>query len=227
MEYWQSQADTYKRQAQELAPYAPLIQFLNQNPAAVQAVENVLRAPGTTPQTEAAPATKPNFAQPIRPPKPDQFDAVAAYNDPASESFKYARALDTWRDDMTEFMAKKQEYQERQQLRAIEIRNQEMAQQQQAQQLSQMLQSQYKFQPQEALDFMQVMGRDENVTMDALVKLYRIIRSPQAPQPNQPTAFRRTMGPTSPALVAGASEPALDGEDEFNLSMGKYKSRTK
>jgi hypothetical protein len=225
IEYWQSRADLFRRQAEELAPYAPLIQYLNQNPQAIQAVDQAIRTGGTSPQKDAASPTNVNFNPPARPPKPESFDAVAAYSDPTSESFKYARQLEQWRDDMTEYTVKKQEYQEQMQIRQTQLRAQEAAQQAQMQEGMNMLQAKYGFKPQEAIDFMNVMSRDENVTMDALVKLYKIIRAPGQPQtPNQTQASPRQFGPVSPALVPGSTEPQLDTADEFNQSMLKYKS---
>lgn len=225
IEYWQSRADLFRRQAEELAPYAPLIQYLNQNPQAIQAVEEVIRTGGPSPKSDAAPPAKANFNPPARPQKPESFDAMAAYSDPASESFKYARQLESWRDDMTEFTVKKQAYQEEMQLRQIQMRQQEAQQQAQMQEGMNLLQAKYGFKPQEAIDFMQVMSRDENVTMDSLVKLYKIIRNPGQPQaPNQTQASQRQFGPVTPALVPGSTEPQMDTADEFNQSMLKYKS---
>ena len=227
-EYWQSQADQYKRQVEQLSPYVPLIQYLNENPNAVQAIQQTLNGPVTSsPQANAAQAQQSELTPPTQPAKPEQYDDVAAYQDPQSASFQYRRKMEGYRDDMLGFYAKKEEARDQAYKREQGQRAAEIQQRQQISQAQAILQSRYGFKPQEAIDFVQVMSQDSAVNMDNLVKLYRVMRggSAQSAPISQQLQQRQNMGPASPGISSGVTEPQINEGDEFNLSLQKYKHK--
>ena len=227
-EYWQSQADQYKRQVEQLSPYVPLIQYLNENPNAVQAIQQTLNGPVTSsPQANAAQAQQSELTPPTQPAKPEQYDDVAAYQDPQSGSFQYRRKMEGYRDDMLGFYAKKEEARDQAYKREQGQRAAEIQQRQQISRAQAILQSRYGFKPQEAIDFVQVMSQDSAVNMDNLVKLYRVMRggSAQSAPISQQLQQRQNMGPASPGISSGVTEPQINEGDEFNLSLQKYKHK--
>jgi hypothetical protein len=227
-EYWQSQADQYKRQVEQLSPYVPLIQYLNENPNAVQAIQQTLNGPVTSsPQANAAQAQQSELTPPTQPAKPEQYDDVAAYQDPQSASFQYRRKMEGYRDDMLGFYAKKEEARDQAYKREQGQRAAEIQQRQQISRAQAILQSRYGFKPQEAIDFVQVMSQDSAVNMDNLVKLYRVMRggSAQSAPISQQLQQRQNMGPASPGISSGVTEPQINEGDEFNLSLQKYKHK--
>jgi hypothetical protein len=224
-EYWQSQADQYKRQVEQLSPYVPLIQYLNENPNAVQAIQQTLNGPVTSsPQANAAQAQQSELTPPTQPAKPEQYDDVAAYQDPQSASFQYRRKMEGYRDDMLGFYAKKEEARDQAYKREQGQRAAEIQQRQQISRAQAILQSRYGFKPQEAIDFVQVMSQDSAVNM---VKLYRVMRggSAQSAPISQQLQQRQNMGPASPGISSGVTEPQINEGDEFNLSLQKYKHK--
>ena len=226
-EYWQSQADQYKRQVEQLSPYVPLIQYLNENPNAVQAIQQTLNGPVTSSPGNAAQAQQSELTPPTQPAKPEQYDDVAAYQDPQSPSFVYRRKMEAYRDEMLGHYAKREEARDRAYQQDQAQRRAETLQRQQLAQAQAILQSKYGFKPQEAIDFVQVMSQDSAVNMDNLVKLYRVMRG--APAPGSPISQqlqqRATMGPASPGISGGVTEPQINEGDEFNLSLQKYKHK--
>jgi hypothetical protein len=135
--------------------------------------------------------------------------------------------MEGYRDDMLGFYAKKEEARDQAYKREQGQRAAEIQQRQQISRAQAILQSRYGFKPQEAIDFVQVMSQDSAVNMDNLVKLYRVMRggSAQSAPISQQLQQRQNMGPASPGISSGVTEPQINEGDEFNLSLQKYKHK--
>ena len=194
-QYWQSQADKYKNelenmQQQQMQQQQYMQQQQMQQPQAQQPQEEVFPDP------------------PSRPKQPAGFNREEAYNDPSSASARYMDELDGWRDDMNEYNTLKTQYQTAlvdEKLNHMQRERQEEAQRAEAYnqlQNEQMevinhVQGHYGMNESEAVDFMQKMSDPNSITVDNLVQLYRMQQGNAAPQQNpapaQPSpAFNQT-----------------------------------
>tara|TARA_R100000789_G_C3012153_1_gene151577 strand:- start:716 stop:1693 length:978 start_codon:yes stop_codon:yes gene_type:complete len=189
-QYWQSQYDKVKGEFDSLnARYndiraiEPIANYINRNPKVLDVVEASLSA-GNTPgqvQQQEKPQAEP-AKRPERPTKPAEYDAIDAYSDPESKSYKYRESVDSYRDNMIEFQEERNNVMENVIVGERERQRQIMMQQQQAQQANNVhtqLTQGYGFSENEATDFMTNMSKPEAITMDNLVALYKMKQSPQ------------------------------------------------
>lgn len=186
-QYWQSEADKVKNENQQLKMQ---MQQINQQ----QQVE-------PTPVQEQPVEEFP--PPPEKPKTPVGFNRAEAMEDPRSPSAQYLNELDSWRDDITEYNALKNQYdtailrekfeaQEKQ--RQDEIQKQQAYQQQQHQmnEVYQRVQGEHGLTPEEANEFMQTMSTPESLTIDNLVQLYRLQKGSGQPVTTQPTGPSET-----------------------------------
>ena len=192
-QYWQSQYDKVKSELdsnnakyQEMENIAPIAEYIKKNPQVLDAMENVLSngapqgQPVQQPQAQQRPPAPP-LKTPVRPAKPTDYDETEAYSDPDSNSFKYNRNLDKWRDEMIAFnevrnMAKNRAEQQRQ-AQVQEAQQQQAAQQAMGNIFTQLKQS-YNFSDDQASDFMAKMSNPESISIDNLVALYKMKQAP-------------------------------------------------
>ena len=90
-QYWQSQAAKLQNQVDEMKEYQPMVDYLRNNP---QAVQNL--TPGGETPVEQAPTSQEQEEFPPPPAKPEQpagFSREEAFTDPASTSAKYLDAV--------------------------------------------------------------------------------------------------------------------------------------
>ena len=164
-QYWQSQADKYKNELEQLKTKAP-------EPIAQQPVET--QAP-----VEEFPAA------PEKPQRPRAFNREEAYSDPSSESARYLDDLESWRDDVSEYNSLKSQYQtaiveeklnKMEQDKVEEAKRQQAAQQKSAQEaeVKSHVMGHYGMSDGEANDFMSKMSDPNSITIDNLVQLYRM-----------------------------------------------------
>lgn len=169
-QYWQSEADKAKNENAQLKAQ---MEQMNQP----QQVES------TPVEQEKKPEDFP--PPPEKPQTPVGFNRAEAMEDPRSASAQYLDKLDSWRDDIVEYNALKNEYntalvQERleaqESQRQEELQKQAQLQQQQAQvtEIHQRVQGEYGLSADEATEFIQTMSKPESLTMDNLVQLYRM-----------------------------------------------------
>ena len=165
---------------------APIAEYIKKNPQVLDAMENVLSngapqgQPVQQPQAQQRPPAPP-LKTPVRPAKPTDYDETEAYSDPDSNSFKYNRNLDKWRDEMIAFnevrnMAKNRAEQQRQ-AQVQEAQQQQAAQQAMGNIFTQLKQS-YNFSDDQASDFMAKMSNPESISIDNLVALYKMKQAP-------------------------------------------------
>jgi len=104
--YWQSQADQLKNQLNNVQEYMPMVDYLRNNPDAVQNIK------GQETQDTEAPKQEESFPPPpTKPEMPRGYSREEAYSDPASESAKYLDEVETWRDTMTQYQQLSSQYQ--------------------------------------------------------------------------------------------------------------------
>lgn len=188
-EYWQSQADKYKNE---------LEQVRQQQPAPVQ------------PEAPAAPAEPSVNDFPSAPPEPQRpraYNREEAYADSNSESARYDDEYRDWQKNMIEYSDLKSQYQtavieekfnNMEQARVEEAKKQQVYQQQ-AQQQAEVrahVMGNHGLSENEATDFMSKMSDPNSITVDNLVQLYRMQQGGAVPQNNAPAqpspAFQQT-----------------------------------
>jgi hypothetical protein len=180
-EYWQSQTSQRDNQLAEMQKQNEMLQ------AQMQQMQNV-------PQQAAEPVEE--FpAPPSKPKKPRTFSRDEAYSDPNSESARYLDEYEEWRDDISDYNTKKQEYtvsqmqskldaQEQQRQDEIQRQQAYAAEQQQLQGVNSHLQGHYGFNDNEAQEFIQQMSDPNSLSLDNLVQLYRLQKGQGQPNPN-------------------------------------------
>jgi hypothetical protein len=186
-QYWQSQADKYKNELDEV----------KRQQAPQQQVQEPVQP--TEPQREEFPPP------PGKPQRPRAFSREEAYSDPSSESARFMDELEGWRDDMNEYNTLKSQYQtaviedkfnQMEQSRVDDIKRQQAAQQQATQEaeIKSHIMGHYSMNDHEASDFMSRMSDPNSITIDNLVQLYRLNNGnpqqqqqsiPQNPMPSQ------------------------------------------
>ena len=217
--YWQSQTDKAKNDAAILAEeankYKQALEQLRQSSVSNES-QNRLRSD--------------SIEEPIKPEKPISYNEVDAYNDPESDSFKYRVKYDQYRDARLDYV-ERLEHSRQQQQQA------EFAKQQERQMVNQaynQVQNAYGFDQMKAADFISWAQNPNNITMDTLVKLYNIQKSPgiQQQQVEQKKQAMQNQNealkvPTTTAVTPGTSQPQMDDEAMFNeaLLSKSYKRR--
>ena len=168
-QYWQSQAaKTDNQLKQTQAQLQEMQQMLQQNVAQEQ----------QAPVEEFPPP-------PARPDKPRNFNRQEAYEDPSSDSARYLDEMDEWRDNTDEYNQLKSQYDnallqeqvqgmQEQREQAQRVREAQIQQARQLESVAQHVQSQYGMSPEETQGFIQTMSNPKSITVDNLVKLYRL-----------------------------------------------------
>ena len=244
-EYWQSQADSrgsdlnyilgafgasnvdeFKLQYNELKDLIPIARYIQKQPQILDTVNQSLSngsplgQPGVAqqPQRSAEPLKKPE-----RPVKPEGYNAVDAYSDPDSVSFKYQRSVDAWRDSMFDYSEDL-----RVQNEAQAIQTQEHAHvKAQMQRTFQTLVSDFKYQPQEANQLLQYITSPASESLENLVLLWEIKKQPagsikanmQRAEELRVRAQKQTdMKPPVSTASAELTRPLTD-EEAFNIAL--------
>ncbi|MAF42667.1 MAG: hypothetical protein CMI54_00670 [Parcubacteria group bacterium] len=186
-QYWQSQYDKVKsefdnvnQKYQEMENLAPIARYIQENPGVL---DNVQQSLSKSPQAgQAPPEPQPEpLKRPERPTKPAEYDAIDAYSDPNTASYKYRDSMDAYRDGMIEFQEERNNIMENAMVGEAERQRQIMMQQQQQQQMSSVkaqLTQGYEFSPDDADKFISEMAKPESITMDNLVALWKMKQAP-------------------------------------------------
>lgn len=159
-QYWQSQADKTKAEME-----------------ALKAQVEVLTSKSAKPQQETK---EPTLVKPTKPVKPGDYDYSEALADPDSSSASYMQAKESYLEEMSDFIMKKDEVRDEQMTKAKE---EQFARQQHQETLTE-LQTKYNYTPQQANDFVSQMSSPESLSLDNLVKLHQMNmgNTPQAEQ---------------------------------------------
>lgn len=167
-QYWQSIADKERNRAAELEFAAPIAQLLKEKP------ELLLKL-----QADLVNSGKPEEVGPKRPEEPvipQDYDEVAAFNDPASESFKYRKSVEAYNKRMILYMEERDK--QRAEIFKRELDRREMEEQERLRiaKLKTVL-VQKGLTAVEAEDFVQTMNSPESFTADNLIALYKLRKS--------------------------------------------------
>ena len=174
-EYWQSkhdkllkELDVVKSKAEINEDYAPIAEYLYQNPQALLKLQEQL---AESAPKESAPQTP---VAPEKPERPANYSRYEAMQDPESASAKYDEALMSYNSDMLDYMNAKQLYNEKQQY----------AQMQQAAEKERAVRKQEAFKADllanglkadELPTFMEKMNSQESMDTKNLIKYFRIL----------------------------------------------------
>jgi len=211
-QYWQSQADKRSKELNDvlgrfgvesvdelqskyadIQDIAPIARYIKSNPNVLDNVEASL----SNGQAQGQPQEgnqEPSLKQPEKPTKPSSYDAIDAYSDPESESFKYRERVEAYRDSMIDYSRQENDMLKQQ----IALEQEQAQQRQQQNQLKNDLVSKHKMQPDEVDKFINYMSSPESVSVDNLVTLWKNQQSigTQEPAPQKPAT-----DPTAEAMI--------------------------
>jgi hypothetical protein len=240
-QYWQSQADQYKRQLelerqqqQGMAAYAPIARYLQENPQLLDVLERELQSghpsqAGPPRGVGEQPGERTSLERPEKPLKPRNYDPNET--DPESDSYKYRQSMAEYQENLIEYMVARDERRESQAEEQRRIAEQHRQQQEQMAQLASTLKVEHGLNDFEAQDFMRTMMDQSSVTLDNLVKLYKITQgdrgkqSAEAKRKAQDIVNRTGRKVPLPAGVGGVNAPQVSDEDIFNASLAHFGNR--
>ena len=187
-------------------------------------------------------------APPEKPGKPRNFSRQEAYEDSNSESAKYLDEVDEWRDNMEEYRNLKDDYeasimqeqiyyQQEQRAQAERVRQAQMQQAQQMNEVSNLVQGHYGMSPEDTQDFIRTMSNPSSITVDNLVQLYRLQKGkgggapvnqgqPAQPSPQFQQAQRAQQVPQPMGVQPTAGQNTISSEDQIMDNMiSDFKSK--
>lgn len=223
-QYWQSEADKAKNENEQLKKTVEILQQTIQKPAETQ------------PEVESSePEIEPFRDAPQRPSKPAGFNRAEAIDDPNSASAQYLDAMDSYRDDMDIYNADKLEYEanllhiEREALMEEQTRQKEAFEaekrnQEQVNNITEQLRSQYNANDEEVNDFIQKMSDPESLNIDNLWRLYQMDKGKVPEQPvAQPSPqfnqVQRAQSVPAPMGVQSGANMQQTGKSASDLIM--------
>jgi hypothetical protein len=142
---------------------------------------------------------EPSLKQPEKPTKPSNYDALDAYSDPSSDSFKYNESMDEYRDQMIDYSRSENEL-----LKNRMVQEQEMQKRQQEDvKLRNDLHTKYDMPVEEVDRFVNYMSSPESVSVDNLVALWKTQQNLTASAPTQaPQAHAEGAKAPDPTVAA-------------------------
>ena len=223
-QYWQSEADKAKNENEQLKKTVEILQQTIQKPAESQPEE-----------ISSEPEIEPFRDAPQRPNKPAGFNRAEAIDDPNSVSAQDLDAMDSYRDEMDIYNADKLEYEanllhiEREALMEEQTRQKEAFEaeqrnQEQVNNITQQLRSQYNANDDEVNDFIQKMSDPESLNIDNLWRLYQMDKGKVPEQPvAQPSPqfnqVQRAQSVPAPMGVQSSANMQQTGKSASDLIM--------
>ena len=195
--------------------------MIERNPQILDKIESLSNGQPAEPQQNS-------LQKPTRPQKPITYSEVDAYNDPDSESFKFRVAKDQYQDDMLTY------YENVEEARTHQMREDQHRQMEQMQMQSAYSHAQqsWGFDANEARDFVSWAQNPQNITLDALGRLYRLAKAPtqqEAQVQNRMQQMQeqeqRLKAPQTTTVQPGTSAPTLTDEQSFSASLLANKRR--
>ena len=232
-EYWQSQSDKVNTEKQKLteelnyykSTLDPIAQYLNENPQVLDQLESSVSNGQQVPPSGngAQPAS---LQMPVKPQKPVSFNEVDAFNDPESDSYKYRQQLDTYRDNMQDYLFEREQVREQQYTMNMQRQQENMM----LNQVQSHVTNAYKWQPDKVNEFMRWAQNPANITIDRLARLYEMENTPsqsdaqlaQKKQAIQNQANRVNV-PRTTVVEKGQAPPPMNDEDVFNAGLMSLK----
>jgi len=179
-QYWQSQYDKAQRELESmkssyegLKDMEPIAKYIKDNPAVLDGVESSLSNGMPTGNPLKGNQVEP-LKKPERPTKPANYDAIDAYSDPDSDSYKYRDSVDGYRDDMISF----QEQRHTDMMGRVEDEYRTRAEKQNMDTLRTQLGTTFEFSTDQTDDFIKVMSDPNSMSLENLVSLYKMKQAP-------------------------------------------------
>lgn len=223
-QYWQSEADKAKNENEQLKKTVEILQQTIQKPAESQPEE-----------ISSEPEIEPFRDAPQKPNKPAGFNRAEAIDDPNSASAQYLDAMDSYRDEMDIYNADKLEYESNlinierealieEQKRQKDAFEAEQRNQEQVNNITQQLRSQYNANDDEVNDFIQKMSDPESLNIDNLWRLYQMDKGKVPEQPvAQPSPqfnqVQRAQSVPAPMGVQSSANMQQTGKSASDLIM--------
>jgi len=232
-EYWQSQNDKASTENQRLqnelnyykGTLEPIAQHLDQNPHILDNLEASV-SNGQQNGSTGNGIDPASLQMPVKPQQPVRYNEVDAFNDPESDSYQYRQQVDTYRDNMQDYLIQRESVRE-QQFQANAARQQETMMLGQVQ--SHMTNS-YKWDNNKVTDFIHWAQNPANITVDRLARLYDMENAPsqsdaQLAQKQQAMANQanRVNVPRTTVVEKGQAPPPMNDEDMFNAGLMSLK----
>lgn len=222
-EYWQSQADRMRGENQMLK------EEIGDIKSYLQAREQ--QSPSNAaPQGSPVPTGNPEsgLKAPVQPTKPSNYNEVDAFNDPNSASFQYRNQMESYRDDVTTYMLRKDKVRENMQLQQMRKQQENMVNQQAHTHAV----SNYGWSPDQANDFIQWSRDPKNVTIDHLAKLYEMDKrgiNPQADMKRQEMLKRqqRVQVPRTTQVTPAPAPVRMTDEQAFSADLLSHSRKPK
>jgi hypothetical protein len=231
-QYWQSQAAQKENQIQQMQQQMQQAQTQVQQQQYQQAPE---------PEVQEFPPP------PQKPGKPRNFNRQEAYEDSSSESARYLDEVDDWRDKTDEYnslrnqydnalVREKMEKMEEEKNQTLRVREAQRQQASQLQQVDGLMQGNYGMSAEESKDFIQKMSDPQSISIDNLVKLYRLQNGqgnvapnqgqPARPSPQFQQAQRAQQVPQPMGVQPTAGNTTAPAEDQIMDNMiSDFKSK--
>lgn len=222
-EYWQSQA------AKLAAMNEKLLNML-EDKGQGSSQSGTPSAPVETPEMKihSIETELQTLTTPDKPARPAGYNATDAVTDPDSESFRYRAQMDDWTDQFATITQKREKLRDslyQLKLKQIEAPVAEMNKRNQLTEAQQrsvaLLKNNYNFNEAEANDFVQMMSKPESMSMDNLVRFYKVIKGVKSPEPKTPATPRRnrSLADAAPPIPNGSgADDANDEEMQTALS---------
>tara|TARA_R100000655_G_scaffold39518_1_gene74790 strand:- start:23522 stop:24598 length:1077 start_codon:yes stop_codon:yes gene_type:complete len=212
-QHWQSKAAKLENQLKEMNEYAPMVDYLRNNPEAVKQIDTAKH----TAEGQAPEGGEEFPPPPERPQAPLGFTQEDALNDPNSESARYVQEHEQWREDMQtysnlahqyETQKMRDEYETRiDKLEKLELQRKQGRQQvEEMNRIREFVGKRYGMQPQEAEQFIQTMNSPSSINMDDLVGYYKFKQSTGDQQ------FRGTPPAQAPPAPPPPSAPPVNNQ---------------
>jgi len=222
-EYWQSQADRMRGENQ----------MLKQEIGDIKSYLQSREQPSpSNPATQGSPVPTGNpetvLKAPVQPTKPSNYNEVDAFNDPNSASFQYRNEMESYRDNVTNYMLKKDKVREKIQLQQMRKQQDNMVNQQAYNHAT----ANYGWSPDVANDFIKWSRDPGNVTIDHLAKLYEMDKrgvNPQAQQKRQEMINQQTRAavPRTTQVTPAPAPPRMSVEQAFSADLLRHSRKPK
>lgn len=201
-EYWQSQADKFRRENEALK--AQLEATAQRDPLPSEPLEPKPRSSSLT--------------RPVPPTKPVQYSVADAISDPTSASYVYREAMDRYNEELAAYL------EARDRLRDEELERTQRETRMKAEhdraigQVKELLLVQHGLTPAEVQEFFTVLSDPKAFGLDSFVALYRHKTGKQRTAAKEPLS---AISPPPVTLGGGSAPPKvnLTEEDQFNLEL--------
>lgn len=182
MEYHQSRADRYRNTLQQVEPYIPIVEYLQNDPEALQYLEaRAMQRQGAPQGMPMQPVSAPVPEAPKLPEKPATYNLAEALT-PGTESFKYREDLERYQLQKLDYMEKViQDREAKQQQQLAEFQRQQNVEKA-LNGVRTTLAAKYQAPPDLIEEFIQYGTDPRNVALDNLWQLFMIRKQSTAPQ---------------------------------------------